>query len=76
MRVIPVCARRMGQALAIALKPELYLVIEPADMFVPGERNETLITGRLARFPIPARNDPQVNVIGVSPIRICLREDM
>ena len=72
--VIPVCARRMRQALAVALEPELHLVVELADMFVPGQRGEVFIPRRLAGLPVRLRQDPQVDVIGVTAIWIGLWE--
>ena len=66
----------MGQALTVALEPELYLVVELAHMFVIGERGQVLVSRGLACFPVRARQDSQVNVVGVTSVRVRLRKDM
>ena len=66
----------MGQALAITLEPQLHLVIELTDVFVAGEIEELAILRGLAGLPVSLRNDPEMNVIGVTAIGIGLREYM
>jgi hypothetical protein len=66
----------MRQSLAIALEPELHLVVELRYVLVRGKRGEILVARGLARVPVSLGQDPQVHVIGIAAVRIGLREHM